>query len=250
MTSRVLLSLRDVHKVFGGNHVLKGINLDVNEHEVVCLIGASGCGKSTLLRCVNALETIDRGTIDFDGERISGPGIDLDELRRDLGIVFQQFNLFPHKTVMDNITLAPRKVLKMPRASAEASAMQLLERIGLAAKSGAYPDQLSGGQQQRVAIVRALAMQPRVMLLDEITSALDPELVGEVLTIVRELAADGMTMILATHEMGFAKEVASKVCFLHEGRVLEEGPPEQLFTDPTEERTQAFLKRVIEAGRL
>jgi polar amino acid transport system ATP-binding protein len=250
MTSRVLLSLRDVHKVFGGNHVLKGINLDVNEHEVVCLIGASGCGKSTLLRCVNALETIDRGTIDFDGERISGPGIDLDELRRDLGIVFQQFNLFPHKTVMDNITLAPRKVLKIPRASAEASAMQLLERIGLAAKSGAYPDQLSGGQQQRVAIVRALAMQPRVMLLDEITSALDPELVGEVLTIVRELAADGMTMILATHEMGFAKEVASKVCFLHEGRVLEEGPPEQLFTDPTEERTQAFLKRVIEAGRL
>jgi polar amino acid transport system ATP-binding protein len=245
-----LLSLRDVHKVFGANHVLRGINLDVFDHQVVCLIGASGCGKSTLLRCINALETIDHGVIEMDGEPISGPGIDLNALRQDLGIVFQQFNLFPHMTVMRNITLAPTKVLGLTNDAAEASAIALLERIGLAAKHDAYPDQLSGGQQQRVAIVRALAMQPRVLLLDEITSALDPELVGEVLAIVRELANDGMTMMLATHEMGFAKEVASKVCFLHQGEILEEGPPEQLFSAPTQERTQAFLKRVIEAGRL
>jgi polar amino acid transport system ATP-binding protein len=245
-----LLRIRNVHKVFGANHVLRGIDLDVGDHQVVCLIGASGCGKSTLLRCINALETIDEGTIELDGDRISGPGIDLNALRQDLGIVFQQFNLFPHMTVLKNITLAPTKVLGLPSAAAEGSAMQLLERIGLAAKSDAYPDQLSGGQQQRVAIVRALAMQPRVLLLDEITSALDPELVGEVLQIVRELAQDGMTMILATHEMGFAKEVASKVCFLHEGHILEEGPPAQLFSEPTQERTQAFLRRVIQAGRL
>jgi polar amino acid transport system ATP-binding protein len=245
-----LLRIRNVHKVFGANHVLRGIDLDVGDHQVVCLIGASGCGKSTLLRCINALETIDDGTIELDGDRISGPGIDLNALRQDLGIVFQQFNLFPHMTVLKNITLAPIKVLGLPSAAAEGSAMHLLERIGLAAKSDAYPDQLSGGQQQRVAIVRALAMQPRVLLLDEITSALDPELVGEVLQIVRELAQDGMTMILATHEMGFAKEVASKVCFLHEGHILEEGPPAQLFSEPTQERTQAFLRRVIQAGRL
>jgi polar amino acid transport system ATP-binding protein len=249
-SSAPFLRLRDVHKVFGANHVLRGINLDVDDHQVVCLIGASGCGKSTLLRCVNSLETIDHGVIEMDGDPISGPGIDLNRLRQDLGIVFQQFNLFPHMTVMKNITLAPTKVLGLSKDAAEASAISLLERIGLAAKHDAYPDQLSGGQQQRVAIVRALAMQPRVLLLDEITSALDPELVGEVLQIVRELAIDGMTMILATHEMGFAKEVASKVCFLHEGQILEEGPPAQLFSEPTQERTQAFLKRVIEAGRL
>ena len=217
---------------------------------MVCLIGASGSGKSTLLRCINALEIIDQGMIRIDGERCSGSGIDVDALRQEIGIVFQSFNLFPHMSVLDNITLAPRKVLRIPMDEAEDRALQLLARIGLADKARDYPDRLSGGQQQRVAIVRALAMEPRLMLLDEITSALDPELVAEVLNIVRDLARDGMTMMLATHEMHFAKEVASKVCFLHEGVILEEGPPEQIFGDPTEERTQAFLKRIIDAGRL
>ena len=244
------LEIRDVHKYFGAAHILRGISLDVNLHQVVCLIGASGSGKSTLLRCINALEIIDQGVIRLDGDRCSGSGIDVDALRQDVGIVFQSFNLFPHMTVLDNITLAPRKVLGHKPERAEDEAMQLLTRIGLAEKAKDYPDRLSGGQQQRVAIVRALAMQPRLMLLDEITSALDPELVAEVLNIVRDLARDGMTMMLATHEMNFAKEVSSKVCFLHEGVILEEGSPEQIFEDPREERTQAFLKRIIEAGRL
>ena len=244
------LEIRDVHKFFGEAHILRGIDLDVELHQVVCLIGASGSGKSTLLRCINALEIIDQGMIRIDGERCSGSGIDVDALRQEIGIVFQSFNLFPHMSVLDNITLAPRKVLRIPTDQAEDRALQLLARIGLADKARDYPDRLSGGQQQRVAIVRALAMEPRLMLLDEITSALDPELVAEVLNIVRDLARDGMTMMLATHEMHFAKEVSSKVCFLHEGVILEEGPPEQIFGDPTEERTQAFLKRIIDAGRL
>jgi len=244
------LELTGVHKRFGTNHVLRGIDLDVEAHDVVCLIGASGSGKSTLLRCVNALEVIDEGTIRLDGDRVSGRGIDVDALRTDVGIVFQSFNLFPHMTVIDNVTLAPRKVLDLTRTHAEEQASALLARIGLEDKANEYPDRLSGGQQQRVAIVRALAMGPRLLLLDEITSALDPELVGEVLNIVRDLAADGMTMMLATHEMGFAREVASKVCFLHEGVVHEEGTPSQIFGAPQKERTQAFLKRIVDAGRL
>lgn len=244
------LEIRDVHKRYGELEVLKGINLKVEQHQVVCLIGASGCGKSTLLRCINGLEAISGGEIRLEGDRITGPGVDLDRLRRKVGIVFQSFNLFPHMTVLQNVTLAPIQVLGMPRAEAEARAMELLGRIGLEAKARAYPDQLSGGQQQRVAIVRALAMDPQLLLLDEITSALDPELVSEVLSLLRELAAEGMTMVLATHEMGFAREVASKVCFLYQGVIHEEGPPEQIFGDPRQERTRAFLSKIIEAGRL
>ncbi len=244
------IELNNVHKTFGSNHVLRGANLHVDEHQVVCLIGPSGCGKSTLLRCINSLETIDEGEIRLDNDRVSGPGVDVNRLRQDVGIVFQSFNLFPHMSVLKNVTLAPRKVLGQSKEAAEDKAMELLRRIGLEAKATEYPDRLSGGQQQRVAIVRALAMDPRVMLLDEITSALDPELVSEVLNIVRDLAAEGMTMLLATHEMGFAREVASKVCFLYEGVVHEEGPPQQIFSDPKNERTRAFLKRIIEAGRL
>ncbi len=244
------LEMRAVTKRFGAAEVLRGLDLAVDEHQVVCLIGPSGCGKSTLLRCINGLEPIQGGEIVLAGDRVSGPGVDVDRLRRNVGIVFQSFNLFPHMSVLENITLAPRKVLRQSSADAEERAMTLLKRIGLEAKARDYPDRLSGGQQQRVAIVRALAMDPKVMLLDEITSALDPELVSEVLNIVRDLAAQGMTMLLATHEMGFAREVASKVCFLYEGRVHEQGPPQQMFGDPTQERTRAFLKRIIEAGRL
>jgi polar amino acid transport system ATP-binding protein len=244
------IEIEGVHKYFGVNQVLKGVDMSVDEHQVVCLIGPSGCGKSTLLRCINALEEIDEGTITIDGERASGRGVDVDFLRREVGIVFQSFNLFPHMTVLENVTLAPRKVLKLSKTQAAERALTLLGRIGLQEKAREYPDRLSGGQQQRVAIVRALAMQPRLMLLDEITSALDPELVSEVLNIVRELASEGMTMLLATHEMGFAREVSSKVCFLDGGIVCEEGPPEQIFGDPQNERTRAFLKRIIEAGRL
>ncbi|ADH64650.1 amino acid ABC transporter ATP-binding protein [Allomeiothermus silvanus] len=244
------LEIRNVHKHYGNVEVLRGINLDVEEHQVVCLIGPSGCGKSTLLRCVNGLEAISAGEIRLEGDRITGPGVDLDRLRREVGIVFQSFNLFPHMTVLQNVTLAPVQVLKIPRAEAEERAMGLLRRIGLEHKASEYPDRLSGGQQQRVAIVRALAMEPKLMLLDEITSALDPELVSEVLNLLRELASEGMTMILATHEMGFAKEVASKVCFLHQGVVHEEGPPEQIFGNPQKERTKEFLSSIIEAGRL
>jgi polar amino acid transport system ATP-binding protein len=244
------LELEGVHKHFGANHVLRGVSLYVDEHEVVCLIGPSGCGKSTLLRCINALEEIDGGAIHIDGEQASGRGVDLDGLRQDVGIVFQSFNLFPHMTVLENVTLAPRKVLGLPRKEAADRAHTLLSRIGLDEKANDYPDRLSGGQQQRVAIVRALAMQPRLLLLDEITSALDPELVSEVLNIVRELAAEGMTMLLATHEMGFAREVSSKVCFLDAGVICEDGPPEEIFGEPQNERTRTFLKRIIEAGRL
>jgi polar amino acid transport system ATP-binding protein len=245
-----LLEIRQVTKRFGSHPVFNGLSLSVEEHQVVCLIGPSGCGKSTLLRCINGLEPIDGGEIRLHGDRVTGPGVDLDALRRDVGIVFQSFNLFPHMTVLQNVTLAPVRVLGTPQAEAAERGMMLLKRIGLEQKAGEYPDRLSGGQQQRVAIVRALAMDPLVLLLDEITSALDPELVSEVLNIVRDLAADGMTMLLATHEMGFARDVASKVCFLFGGVVHEEGPPEQIFDSPTEERTRAFLKRIIEAGRL
>ncbi len=245
-----LLEVRNVVKRFGNNEVLRGINLTVEAHQVVCLIGPSGCGKSTLLRCINGLEEIQGGEIRLHGDRITGPGVDLNALRREVGIVFQSFNLFPHMTVLQNITLAPTQVLRMPEEQAREKALALLKRIGLEHKAQAYPDQLSGGQQQRVAIVRALAMEPMLLLLDEITSALDPELVSEVLNLLRELAREGMTMILATHEMGFAKEVASKVCFLYGGVVHEEGPPEQIFSNPQQERTQQFLSSIIEAGRL
>ena len=230
--------------------VLKGINLNVEEHQVVCLIGPSGCGKSTLLRCINGLEEITDGEIRINDDRVSGAGVDVNRLRRDVGIVFQSFNLFPHMTVLDNITLAPRQVLRLSKRDAEARGMELLKRVKLEQKARSFPDQLSGGQQQRVAIVRALAMEPMVMLLDEITSALDPELVAEVLDLVRELASEGMTMLLATHEMGFAREVSSKVAFLFEGVVHEEGPPERIFGDPLQERTRGFLKKIIEAGRM
>lgn len=245
-----LIELRNVKKHFGAQPVLNDVNLQVEEHQVVCLIGPSGSGKSTLLRCINGLEKIDGGEIRIHGNRVSGPGVDVDALRRDVGIVFQSYNLFPHMTVLQNVTLAPLRVLHQERAAAEEKAMQLLKRIGLEHKAKEYPDRLSGGQQQRVAIARALAMDPMVMLLDEITSALDPELVSEVLNIVRELARDGMTMLLATHEMGFAREVASKVCFLCDGGVHEEGTPEQIFAEPKNERTRAFLRRIVEAGRL
>ncbi len=244
------LEMVNVQKEFGPIKVLRGINLNVDEHQVVCLIGPSGCGKSTLLRCINGLEKIQGGEIRLENDRVSGPGIDVNRLRQNVGIVFQSFNLFPHMSVIENVTLAPTKVLKIDSAEAEAKAMALLKRIGLEAKAREYPDRLSGGQQQRVAIVRALAMEPKVLLLDEITSALDPELVSEVLNIVRDLAGQGMTMLLATHEMGFAREVASKVVFLDRGVVHEEGPPAQIFGDPRHERTRVFLKRIIEAGRL
>ena len=244
------IELHDVHKSFGDNEVLRGVNLSVEEHQVVCLIGPSGCGKSTLLRCVNALETIEQGEIRLDGERVSGRGVDLNGLRQDIGIVFQSFNLFPHMSVLDNVTLAPAKVLKLSKPEALDRAHLLLDRIGMWEKRDDYPDRLSGGQQQRVAIVRALAMQPRVMLLDEITSALDPELVAEVLTLVGELGREGMTMLIATHEMGFARDVASKVVFLHSGQIEEEGPPDQLFRDPHSERTRSFLRSIIEAKRM
>jgi polar amino acid transport system ATP-binding protein len=230
--------------------VLKGIDLILAEHEVVCLIGASGSGKSTLLRCVNLTEPVTSGRILVEGEEITSPRVDANRVRRNIGIVFQAFNLFPHMTVLGNITLAPRKALGKPRADAEAEALQLLTRFGLADKAGEYPDRLSGGQQQRAAIVRALAMRPRLMLLDEVTSALDPELVGEVLEVIRELAESGMTMLIATHEMSFAREIANRVCFLDAGVILEEGPPEQIFRTPEHPRTQQFLQRIIAAGRL
>ena len=244
------VSLAGVRKSFGRLEVLRGIDLDVDEHEVVCLIGASGSGKSTLLRCINLLEPVDAGRILIGGDDVTAPGVDHDRIRRRVGIVFQSFNLFPHKSVLDNVTLAPRKVLRLPRAAAEERAMELLDRFGLAEKRDEYPDRLSGGQQQRVAIVRALAMEPDVMLLDEVTSALDPELVGEVLGVIRDLAGAGMTMVIATHEMGFAREIASRVCFLDQGAILESGPPERIFSDPQEPRTREFLRRIIEAGRM
>jgi polar amino acid transport system ATP-binding protein len=245
-----VLTCRGLRKEFGDHVVLDGLDLTVDEHQVVALIGASGSGKSTLLRCVNLLEELDDGVIELDGEEISDPRVDPDLVRRRIGMVFQSYNLFPHLTVLENVTLAPRRVHRRVRAEAEAQARDLLDRVGLGAKAGAYPDRLSGGQQQRVAIVRALANSPRLMLLDEVTSALDPELVGEVLAMIRDLKADGMTMVLATHEMGFARDVADQVCFLDGGRVVEAGPPAQVLGEPTQPRTRQFLRRIIEAGRL
>ncbi len=244
------LSLRGVRKAFGTNTVLDGIDLDVGEGEVITLIGASGSGKSTLLRCANLLEPLDDGQIIFDGVDIAEPGLDADPIRRRIGMVFQSFNLFPHMSVTKNVAIGPRKVLGTDKATALASANDMLTRLGLADRAHAYPDQLSGGQQQRVAIARSLAMDPEVLLLDEITSALDPELVGEVLDVVRDLKNDGMTMLFATHEMAFCREISDRVCFLHNGRILEQGSPEQIFEDPQEPRTRAFLQRVIDAGRL
>jgi polar amino acid transport system ATP-binding protein len=244
------LVLENVHKSFGEQEVLKGIDLAVEEHEVVCLIGASGSGKSTLLRCVNLLEPIDEGRIVVDGREVTAPGVNVNAVRRGIGIVFQAFNLFPHMTVLANVTLGPRKALKLPREEAEREALELLDRFGLAGRRDDYPDRLSGGQQQRVAILRALAMRPKLLLLDEVTSALDPELVGEVLSLVRELAEGGMTMVVATHEMAFAREVANRVCFLDAGRILESGPPAEMFSAPKEPRTQQFLARIVAAGRL
>jgi polar amino acid transport system ATP-binding protein len=244
------LRVERLHKSFGRIEVLRGVDLVVAEHQVICLIGASGSGKSTLLRCINVLERIDSGRILVEGRDITARGVDVNEIRRQIGIVFQAFNLFPHMSVLRNITLAPRDVLDLSRSEAEERAVALLERFGLGDKRDEYPDRLSGGQQQRVAIVRALAMQPRLMLLDEVTSALDPELVAEVLEVIRELATGAMTMVIATHEMAFARDIASRVCFLDDGMILEEGPPEQIFTEPREARTQRFLQRIIAAGRL
>ncbi|MFE2065546.1 amino acid ABC transporter ATP-binding protein [Streptomyces sp. NPDC059467] len=251
MSDGPVLRMESVRKTFGDSVVLRDVDLEVAPHTVTALIGASGSGKSTLLRCANLLEEIDDGAIWLDGEEITDPRADQDAVRRRIGVVFQAYNLFPHMTVLDNITLAPRRVHGVSRAEAEERARELLERLGLGGKASAYPDRLSGGQQQRVAIVRALAVRPRLLLLDEITAALDPELVGEVLTVVRDLKEDeGMTMVLATHEMGFARDVADQVCFLDGGVVLERGTADQVFGDPQQERTRRFLRRIVEAGRL
>lgn len=244
------LTLDNVHKSYGAKGVLNGIDLAVDDHQIVCLIGPSGCGKSTLLRCVDLLDPIDDGAIRLDGEDITAAGVDVNQVRRRIGIVFQSLNLFPHMTVIDNVTLGPRRALGIDRDVAEAEAMELLDRFGLADKAREFPNRISGGQNQRVAIVRALMGDPEILLLDEVTSALDPELVGEVLSVIRNLAERGLTMVLATHEMGFARDVADQVCFLHEGVVLEAAPPGEFFTNPQRERTQQFLTRVTEAGRL
>jgi polar amino acid transport system ATP-binding protein len=250
-TSSVLrIQLRGVYKAFDTTTVLNGIDLDVATGNVIALIGASGSGKSTLLRCVNLLEPVDDGEIFFDGVDIAEPGLDPDPIRRRIGMVFQSFNLFPHMSVTDNVAIGPRKVLGVSKSQARSDGLEMLTRLGLADRADAYPDQLSGGQQQRVAIARSLAMNPEVMLLDEITSALDPELVGEVLDVIRGLKEAGMTMLFATHEMAFAREISDKVCFLHKGQILEEGPPDQIFGNPKKERTRAFLQRVTDAGRL
>jgi polar amino acid transport system ATP-binding protein len=249
-TDAAALVLENVHKSFGKAEVLRGIDLAVDQHQVVCLIGSSGSGKSTLLRCVNLLESIDEGRILVSGRDITDPDVNVNEVRKGIGIVFQAFNLFPHMSVLSNVTLGPRKALDLPRAQAEAQALELLGRFGLADRKGDYPDRLSGGQQQRVAILRALAMKPKLLLLDEVTSALDPELVSEVLQLIGELAEGGMTMVVATHEMGFARDIADRVCFLDAGVILEEGPPERIFTEPREPRTQQFLARIVAAGRL
>jgi polar amino acid transport system ATP-binding protein len=244
------VQIEGLRKSFGRNEVLRGVDLEVEEHEVVCLIGASGSGKSTLLRCINLIEPVDAGRIVVEGDEITRRGIDVNRVRRRIGIVFQAFNLFPHMTVMRNVTLAPQVELGESRAAAEARGQELLARFGLADKARDYPDRLSGGQQQRVAIVRALAMDPKLMLLDEVTSALDPELVAEVLEVIRELAAGGMTMLIATHEMAFARDIADRVCFLDEGVILEQGTPAQIFSAPREPRTKQFLERIVAAGRM
>jgi polar amino acid transport system ATP-binding protein len=250
MSAQPALTVEALHKSFGKTEVLCGIDLEVAEHDVVCLIGASGSGKSTLLRCIDLLEPIDSGTIVVAGEEITARGVDVNSIRRGIGIVFQAFNLFPHMSVIQNVSLGPRKALGLSRADAEARGRELLERFGLADKVDEYPDRLSGGQQQRVAVVRALAMRPQLMLFDEVTSALDPELVAEVLEVIRGLAGEGMTMVIATHEMGFARDIAGRVYFLDGGVILESGPPDQIFTSPREERTQQFLARIIAAGRM
>ena len=244
------IEIERLRKLYGSQEVLKGIDLSVDRHQVVSLIGASGSGKSTLLRCLNALEPINGGQISIDGDVVSGPGVDQNRLRRKVGMVFQSFNLFPHLSVEENIMAGPMRLLGETREAARDQARALLDRVQLGHRAEYYPDQLSGGQQQRVAIVRAIAMRPEALLLDEITSALDPELVAEVLNIVRDLAQDGMTMFLATHEMQFAREVSDMVVFLEQGTLLEKGPPEQIFGNPTEPRTRQFLKQIIEAGRL
>jgi polar amino acid transport system ATP-binding protein len=244
------IRVEGVHKSFGDLEVLRGIDLALDDHEVVCLIGASGSGKSTLLRCLNLLEPIDAGRIWIEGEDITARTVDQNAVRRRIGIVFQSFNLFPHMTVLRNVTLAPTKVLGLSRGEAQERAHGLLGRFGLDDKAAEYPDRLSGGQQQRVAIIRALAMQPDILLLDEVTSALDPVLVAEVLDAIRELAEQGMTMVIATHEMGFARDVASRVAFLHEGTIVEEGPPERIFSSPQHDETRRFLDRIIAAGRM
>jgi polar amino acid transport system ATP-binding protein len=248
--SETAVTIEGLHKSFGKLEVLRGVDLEVAQHEVVCLIGASGSGKSTLLRCVNLLEPIDGGRIELQGEEITARGVDVNRVRQRIGIVFQSYNLFPHMSVLRNVTLAPMKALGLSRRRADEEATELLARFGLAERRNDYPDRLSGGQQQRVAIVRALAMRPELMLLDEVTSALDPELVAEVLNLIRELAAGGMTMLIATHEMSFARDIANRVCFLDEGVLLEQGPPAQIFTSPQEPRTRQFLDRIIAAGRL
>jgi polar amino acid transport system ATP-binding protein len=250
VTGAEAIRIEGLQKSFGTNEVLKGIDLTVATHEVICLIGTSGSGKSTLLRCVNLLEPINAGRISLWGQEITAPGTDPNLVRRHVGIVFQSFNLFPHMTVLRNVTLAPAKVRRISRAEAEQEARALLARFGLADKEADFPDRLSGGQQQRVAIARALAMKPQIMLLDEVTSALDPELVAEVLDVIRELAGSGMTMVIATHEMGFARDIAHRVCFLEEGRIIEDAPPAELFTSPRDERTRRFLRRIVDAGRL
>jgi polar amino acid transport system ATP-binding protein len=240
-----LLQVENLRKSYGEKVVLQDIDLTVQAHDVICLIGSSGSGKSTLLRCLNLLEEIDDGVITFEGADISDPRVDARDVRKRIGMVFQAYNLFPHLSILDNCTLSPRKVHGVSRSDAEARALSMLERFGLADQATKHPDRLSGGQQQRAALVRALCTNPTLLLLDEITAALDPELVGEVLEIVRSEAAAGMTMVLATHEMGFAREVATSVCFLHEGRILEQGPPEEIFSNPREDRTRQFLRRVV-----
>jgi polar amino acid transport system ATP-binding protein len=245
-----LLKIEGLRKTYGAAVVLDDLSLDVEAHDVVVLIGASGSGKSTLLRCIDLLETVDDGTIELDGAELTDPRVDADAMRARMGIVFQAFNLFPHLSVLDNVTLAPRKVHGIGTAEAEQRALALLERVGLRDRAGAYPDQLSGGQQQRVAIARSLVNDPVLMLFDEVTSALDPELVGEVLAMLRDLKSEGMTMLVATHEMGFARQVADEVCFLDGGRVLERGSPAQVLGEPRQERTRTFLRRIVDAGRL
>jgi polar amino acid transport system ATP-binding protein len=250
VSAETVLTIEGLHKSFGRTEVLKGIDVELQSHEVVCLIGASGSGKSTLLRCVNLLEPIDAGRIEFLGEEITAPKVDANQVRRRIGIVFQAFNLFPHMSVLRNVTLGPKKVLGLSQEQAEGEAVDLLRRFGLLDKRDEYPDRLSGGQQQRAAIVRALAMKPQLMMLDEVTSALDPELVAEVLDVIRELAESGMTMLIATHEMSFARDIANRVCFLDDGVILEEGPAAEIFSSPQNPRTQQFLQRIIKAGRL
>ena len=240
-----LLRVENLRKVYGDRVVLRDVSLEVEPHDVVCLIGASGSGKSTLLRCIDLLEDVDDGAVRFEGREVTDPRVDARAVRGRMGLVFQAYNLFPHMTVLDNLTLAPRRVHGVPVDQAAARARALLERFGLVDKAGEHPDRLSGGQQQRAAVARALATDPALLLLDEVTSALDPELVGEVLDILRDLAAGGTTMVLATHEMAFAREVATRVCFLDGGRILEQGPPDQIFSRPREERTRQFLRRVL-----